>query len=203
MFHMQQSQRISHAKRTDLSDSLMLEAAIELIVDKGTAKTTLKEVGELAGYSRSMAGYRFGNKTGLFEFILRSVGEEWLQSLKSVTKSKNGIKAITSALQEHCKICLTAPKHIQAFYILWFESIGVESSIKNAVKHIQMRRRQDVVNWIETSEYSGVMPASDLAEQFNASVLGIAYHWLANPNDKESITNLHNNLIHSMRLNFN
>ena len=198
-----QQQRISHAKRTDLSDSRMLEAAIELIVDKGTAKTTLKEVGELAGYSRSMAGYRFGNKTGLFEFILRSVGEEWLQSLKAVTKNKNGIKAITNALQEHCKICLTAPKHIQAFYILWFESIGVESAIKEAVSHIQIRRRQDVINWIEASDYFGEIPATDLAEQFNASVLGVAYHWLANPHDKESITNLHNYLIYSMRLHFN
>jgi len=199
---MQQSNRKTHAQRTDLSDAKMLESAIELIVTKGTAKTTLKEVGELAGYSRSMAGYRFGNKTGLFEFILRSIGEEWLETLKVATKNKTGIQAITSALQEHCKICLRAPKHIRAFYILWFESIGTDSKIKLAVESIQARRRLDVIKWIENSNYSGELSAFDLAEQFNASVLGIAYHWLANPNDKDSITKLHNNLIFSMKLNF-
>ena len=199
---MQELQRISHAERTDISDSKMLESAIELIVDKGTDKTTLKEVGELAGYSRSLAGYRFGNKNGLFEFILRSVGEEWLQSLKTVTKNKSGIEAITNALQEHCRICLSAPKHIRAFYILWFESIAVESLVKDAVSNIQSRRRRDVESWIENSNYSGTLNSFDLAEQFNASVLGIAYHWLANPNDKISIKKLHNNLIITMQKHF-
>ena len=202
MLHMQQSLRKSHAERTDISDGKMLESAIELIVEKGTDKTTLKEVGERAGYSRSMAGYRFGNKNGLFEFILRSVGEEWLSSLKKATKNKNGLNAISAALQEHCKICLNAPKHIQAFYILWFESIGVDSPIKDAVASIQSRRRRDVISWIEQSNYKGDLSAQELAEQFNASVLGIAYYWLANPNNISSIENLHNNLINTMQKHF-
>ncbi len=199
---MQQLLRKTQAERTDISDSRMLESAIELIVVKGTDKTTLKEVGELAGFSRSMAGYRFGNKNGLFEFILHSVGEEWLSSLKIATKKKNGLEAITSALKEHCNICLNAPKHIQAFYILWFESIGVQSPIKDAVTSIQKRRRRDVISWIDQSDYQGNLSAAELAEQFNASVLGIAYYWLANPQDKNSIKNLHNNLINTMRLHF-
>ena len=180
----------------------MLESAIALIIEKGTDNTTLKDVGELAGFSRSMAGYRFGNKNGLFEFILRFVGEEWLSSLKLATSNKNGLDAITSALEGHCKLCLNAPKHIQAFYILWFESIGVQSPIKDAVTSIQNRRRRDVINWIEQSDYQGNLAAAELAEQFNASVLGIAYYWLANPQDKNSIKNLHNNLIITMQKHF-
>lgn len=199
---MQRSIRKTHAERTDISDAKMLESAIDLIVAKGTDKTTLKDVGELAGYSRSMAGYRFGNKNGLFEFILRAVGEEWLSSLKRATKNKNGLQAISSALQEHCKICLNAPKHIQAFYILWFESIGVQSPIKDTVASIQNRRRRDVMNWIEQSDYHGDLSALELADQFNASVLGIAYYWLANPKDVSSIKNLHNNLIITMQKHF-
>ncbi len=199
---MQQLLRKTQAERTDISDSRMLESAIELIVVKGTDKTTLKEVGELAGFSRSMAGYRFGSKNGLFEFILHSVGEEWLSSLKIATKKKNGLEAITSALKEHCNICLNAPKRIQAFYILWFESIGVQSPIKDAVTSIQNRRRRDVISWIDQSDYQGNLSAAELAEQFNASVLGIAYYWLANPQDKNSIKNLHNNLIITMQKHF-
>ncbi len=199
---MQQSQRISHAERTDLSDSLMLEAAISLIVDKGTAKTTLKEVGEKAGYSRGLAGYRFGNKAGLFEFILRSVGEEWLSILKTATKGKVGFTAISSALDEHSKLCIKAPDHIRAFYILWFESIGVQSPIKDAVAGIHSRRRNDVIRWLETVKNTSSLNAEDIAEQFNASVLGIAYQWLANPQDKEIIYRLHENLKRTMQLHF-
>jgi len=202
MLHMQQTSRLSHAERTDLSDKLMLESAIDLIVSRGTAKTTLKEVGELAGYSRGLAGYRFGSKTGLFQFVLRSVGEEWLQSLKLVTKKTVGMQAITNALREHCNICISSPKHIRAFYILWFESIGSESVIKETVANIQARRRNDVINWIENSNYQGKLNSGDLAEQFNASVLGIAYQWLANPNNKHNIIKLHDNLIITMQKHF-
>ncbi len=42
--------RMRHGERTGLSDSRMLDACIKLIVEQGTEKTTLKAVGELAGY---------------------------------------------------------------------------------------------------------------------------------------------------------
>ncbi|MEJ2533610.1 MAG: TetR family transcriptional regulator, partial [Halioglobus sp.] len=50
--------RMTQAERTALSDQRMFEAAIRLINERGTQKTTLKDIGELAGYSRGMANYR-------------------------------------------------------------------------------------------------------------------------------------------------
>ena len=41
--------RMTQAERTALSDRLMFEAAIELINEHGTQKTTLKEISERAG----------------------------------------------------------------------------------------------------------------------------------------------------------
>ena len=49
------------AERSAQSDKKMFEAAIELINERGTAKTTLKDIGEHAGYSRGLASYRFGS----------------------------------------------------------------------------------------------------------------------------------------------
>ena len=48
------------AERSALSDKLMFDAAVQLINERGTAKTTLKDIGEVAGYSRGLASYRFG-----------------------------------------------------------------------------------------------------------------------------------------------
>ena len=89
--------RRSQAQRTALSDTRMLEAAIRLIIERGAGKTTLKEVGELAGYSRGLAGYRFGSKEGLLNFVVRSVGDDWLRELKQVTADKIGYAAICAA----------------------------------------------------------------------------------------------------------
>ena len=67
------SARLTQAERTEISDNRMLEAAVELIVDRGPAATSLKEVGLKAGYSRGLAGQRFGSKDKLFSFLLRQV----------------------------------------------------------------------------------------------------------------------------------
>lgn len=195
-------QRKSHEERTELSDSLMFKSAIKLIVDKGTDKTTLKDVGELAGYSRGLAGYRFGTKAGLFEFIVRSVGEQWVTRLMQVTDGKLGYAAISAALDEHSRMCLQASDSIRAFYILWFESISDDSPVKAVIHSIHERRRKDVISWIEQTDYSGDFSPQDIAGQFIVSVLGIAYHWLANPDDTQGIKQLHDNLKRSMKLYF-
>lgn len=199
---MPQIQRKSHSERTDLSDRLMFRTAIKLIVERGTDKTTLKDVGEMAGYSRGLAGYRFGSKAGLFEFIVHSVGEQWVAGLKKVTSGKVGYEAISAALDEHSKMCIDASDSIRAFYILWFESIGVQSPLKDIISAIHERRRNDVILWLNGSDYSGELNPTDIASQLNASVLGIAYHWLANPDDELGIKKLHNNLKRTMKLYF-
>ena len=66
------STRRTQAERTEISDNRMLEAAVELIVDRGPAATSLKEVGLKAGYSRGLAGQRFGSKDKLFALCITS-----------------------------------------------------------------------------------------------------------------------------------
>ncbi|MFK7956382.1 MAG: TetR/AcrR family transcriptional regulator [Lysobacterales bacterium] len=199
---MSQPDRMTHAQRTDLSDRRMLDAAIALIVERGTDKTTLKEVGERAGYSRGLAGYRFGSKAGLFEAIVRSVGEQWLTDLKRVTRGQSGLAAINAAVDEHCRFCLEAADPVRAFYILWFESIGVQSPVKNVISTIHERRRRDIVSWLGSSGYLGPVAPQAIAAQFNAAILGIVYHWLAHPDDAAAITTLHEQLKTNMALYF-
>ncbi len=195
---MNQPDRVSHAERTDRSDRLMLDAAVQLIVSRGTDKTTLKEVGERAGYSRGLAGYRFGSKAGLFEFIVRSIGERWLDDLKRVTAGKNGLAAIEAAIDEHCRFCIEASDSVRAFYILWFESIGVQSPVKDVIAGIHERRRRDLIQWIRKADEKTRVSAETIAGQFNAAILGIAYQWLARPDEAATVKNLHRDLRDNM-----
>ena len=87
---MKSNRRLTQAERTEISDNRMLEAAVRLIVEHGPAATSLKEIGMLAGYSRGLAGQRFGSKDRLFAFVLRRVGETWLGHLKQATENLTG-----------------------------------------------------------------------------------------------------------------
>ena len=59
----------TQAERSATSDKALLDAAIDLILERGIEKTTLQAIGARAGYSRGLATYRFGSKAGLFDEV--------------------------------------------------------------------------------------------------------------------------------------
>ena len=191
--------RMTQAQRSRLSDHRMLQASIRLLVERGPEGTTLKDVGEHAGYSRGLAGHRFGSKAGLFDFILHSLGDDWLSSLTRVTDGLVGLDAINAATDEHLRFCHDAPDHVRAFYLLWFESLGPMSGLKHVVSSIHDRRRRDVARWIRAAQLTHV-DADAVAAQFCASIVGIVYHWLQHPDDIDEVSRLHENLKLNMSL---
>ena len=195
--------RLTQAERTELSDRRMLAAAVELIVGRGPAATSLKEVGLLAGYSRGLAGQRFGSKDKLLAFVLRQVGETWLGQLKAATQGQTGLGAIHHALDEHYRFCVDAPVRVRAFYTLWFESVNAGSELKAIIRNIHERRHQDVISWILADPRISDRAKSEadaVAAQFCASVIGIVYYWLANPTATDETKKLHENLKRTMTL---
>jgi len=197
------ARRRTQAERTALSDARMLEVAVGLIVRRGTAGTTLKEVGEQAGYSRGLAGYRFGSKEGLFAFVVKAVGEEWLRELTAVTRGKVGLAAIGAALDAHRRFIADAPEHVRAFYVLWFESIGPRSGLKEVIERVHERRRRDVLAWIrggiDAGEIDPGVDAGALADHFTGAIVGIVYQWLMQPAARERIDAMHETLKQTMR----
>ena len=187
--------RRTQAERTALSDAKMLSAAVELICAKGTTRTTLKEVGELAGYSRGLASHRFGTKDQLFTFIVRSVGELWLKELRLAVKDEVGVRAIGAAVDAHQAFITQGANNIRAFYILWFNSIGPDQGLREVVANIHKRRHRDVENWIQKAvvnkELSSIVDYRGAAQNFCAAIIGIVYQWLADPENVEHIRELH------------
>ena len=192
----------TQAERTALSDARMLDAAVQLIVERGADGTTLKEVGELAGYSRGLAGYRFGSKANLFSFIVRSVGEEWLRELGQAVEHKVGLDAILAAADAHYRFVVEAADRIRAFYILWFISIGPDLEFKQVIAHVHERRQEDVEAWIRRGVAAGKVrkdiDVRGIADQFCATIIGIVYQWLVAPDAHESIKQLHEGLKQQM-----
>ncbi len=198
---MQETKRMSQSERTDLSDARMLESAVQLMVSVGPEKTTLKEVGENAGYSRGLAGYRFGSKDGLFEFVIRSISEHWLRELKMAVQDRVGLDAIGAATDLHFRFCQAAPDNVRAFYILWFQDIGASTKTQNVIAGIHDRRHRDIVTWLRKDETLSISGEhiDAIADLFCAAIVGIVYQWLMDP-DLMKIKRLHEELKSTIKL---
>lgn len=193
--------RLTQAERTEISDQRMFDAAVSLINERGPAATSLSDVGVSAGYSRGLASHRFGSKEKMFSFVVRRVGDIWLEQLKNATGGQVGFKAIEQAVDQHHQFCVDAPANLRAFYTLWFESVNSKSELNDTINSIHKRRFQDVVNWV-LNDPSIPEPlkrdADVIASQFSASVIGIVYYWLGNFDKFNEIERLHDGLKQTM-----
>jgi len=170
-----EQERRTQAERTALSDARMLDAAVALICERGSAGTTLKDVGERAGYSRGLASYRFGNKGGLFAFLIRSIGESWLRELRRAVRDKVGLDAIEAATDAHYRFIVEAAEPIRAFYILWFDSIGrswrISTSAADATSSPGSRRASPWARYRRAST-PAVSPSSSVPPSSVSSTSG-------------------------------
>lgn len=175
----------TQAERTALSDKAMLNAAIELILEHGTEKTTLQAIGETAGYSRGLATYRFGSKAGLFDEVCKSISRRWLDYLKNSVGDKIGVDAMCAALDAFFQFISDSPREARVQQILYCGAGSPKSEYRQTSVDIHQRQQDDVVTWIRVGQARGVVrldiDPKSIATQYIAYISGMTYLLLINP----------------------
>ena len=178
--------RMTQAERSALSDKRMFDAAVELINERGTQKTTLKEIGERAGYSRGLANYRFGSKDGLMLELFEQFDARWEEHLANYLQGARGLAAMrqaAGALRDFLKL---ESGYMRAMYLLWYECLGHETEMRRMLAEHHQAYRQDAQRWIEQGIEAGEVrqevDAQQFAVQYCAFIFGIVYQWLVNAN---------------------
>lgn len=178
--------RRTHLERTELSERSMLDATELLILELGTVKTTLKEVGEKAGYSRGLANSRFGNKETLFLKLAGRCRETWLSELQLASGSKTGLSAFLSRFDAIISFVENHPNEAKVMYILWFESVGSASEMKAGLERFHKEARKDISRQIQEALAAGEIAQDvdpdDFAILLTSAFFGLTYQWLVSPN---------------------
>jgi AcrR family transcriptional regulator len=179
------SQPRTQAERTAISDRAMIEAAIELILEHGTDKTTLAAIGEKAGYSRGLATYRFGSKPGLYDEVCKSISRHWLDYLKADVGDKVGIEAMCAALDSFFQFVSDYPREARVLQILYCAAASPKSEYRQTSVNIHQRQQDDVADWVRAGQADGSIRANadpkSIAAQYIAYISGMTYLWLINP----------------------
>lgn len=177
-----ESPGLTQAERSAISDRAMLDAAVGLILEFGTEKTTLAMIGEKAGYSRGLASYRFGSKAGLYDALCRAIGRHWLEHLKRGVDGKVGIDAMCAALDTLFDWVSESPKEARVLQILHSGSASPGSEFQETSIGIHRRQQSDVASWVDAGVRKGQIrrdiDADAVAAQYVAYTSGIAYLWL-------------------------
>lgn len=179
------SRRMTQAERTALSDARMLEAAKHLIAQVGTHNTTLREVGEKAGYSRGLASNRFGSKEGLFGHLVRDFNRRWAEELRSSVGTSTGLPAFSAALDAVEFFLLNRSEEMKALYILWFESMSSHDEVRQRLARNHKAYRRDAERWVREGIADGsirdTVDPQSFAVEFASLIFGLIYQWLVDP----------------------
>jgi AcrR family transcriptional regulator len=177
--------RLSQTERVALSDARMFEAAMRLISRHGTHNTTLKEVGEEAGYSRGLASNRFGSKEALFSSLVTYFNSKWKQELEKFVGSRTALAAFMSSLDAVQDFLLNQPTYMKAMYILWYESISSHSEVRDWLAKQHDVYRDDAARWLEEAKREGAIrdniDTKTFAVLYWSFLSGTIYQWLVRP----------------------
>ncbi len=163
----------------------MIDAAIDLLLLNGSAKTTLAAIGEAAGYSRGLATYRFGSKAGLFDEICKATAREWLKYLTAAVDDKTGIDAICAAADAYRDFLTQSPRQARVLHLLYGEATNPNADSRLSALDTYARQRRDIIDWIEKGKAAGQVRADahpeTVAIRFIAYIAGITHLWLIMP----------------------
>ena len=167
--------RLTQTERTALSDNRMFEAAISLILEKGTVNTTLREIGEKANYSRGLASYRFGTKENLYRELLVRIEKSWSKRFHAEVQGLRGLAAFKKTLEMFEEILRADIQAYQAAMIVRFESVGSNSETSSRTRTVMDIQRRQVANWIQQAIDDGHIKARIDPHEFSTNHISFLY----------------------------
>ncbi|MEU1369772.1 TetR/AcrR family transcriptional regulator [Streptomyces sp. NPDC005803] len=171
--------RRTQAQRRDTARAAIIETAIRLLADGGYANMTLADLGERAGYSRSLATHYFGSKPKLLAAVVQHVLDQnpsarLDESLRGFARIEAEVAAVLDGLEE-------SPHMARAYIVITFEAITSLPELRPVVHEQNVAFRRRIESALREGKALGtVRPDVDAASAsiaVMAMVRGIAWEW--------------------------
>jgi AcrR family transcriptional regulator len=171
---------LTQPQRVETSARRLIEAAAELITEKGWEATTAAEIGRRAGYSRAMVHARYGSKDAILDTLFRTTYEARLDTTPA--DDADGLRQALGHFDRIIELYVEDRAFVRAVFVLTFEAVKSTSPIRG-------RMRAWLSSGVETVEAGlragirdgSVRPDVDVVAattDISTSGLGLAYHWI-------------------------
>lgn len=173
--------------RSALSTRRLLDAAAELIAEKGLNNTTLAMIGERAGYSHGLVTRRFGSKDGLLMALVDRMTIGWFETYVNPEIDKaNGLEALRIRVRTIRRGWEISIRRMRALYTLMFEgAMQPIPALRDHMQHLQNFALAATADAVRRGVKDGSLRADldpEATARFITSALrGVAYHAMIVP----------------------
>jgi AcrR family transcriptional regulator len=177
--------RRTQKERVEESARRLVDAALELIAEKGFERTTAAEIGERAGYSRSMVRDRYGSKEALLESLFATQFEARLLPAARTTRKTTGLGRVLGQLDDLERAIRTEPDIMRALIVLSFEAPGPLGSVRawyaQMIAHYEAEMVESLAAGEADGSIRGGLDRRAEAEGFVSYGIGLCFRWTLDP----------------------
>ncbi|MGV0741910.1 TetR/AcrR family transcriptional regulator [Mycolicibacterium sp. XJ870] len=177
---------MTQPERVELSSRRLLQAAAELIVEKGWEATTAAEIGRRAGYSRAMVHARYGSK----DAILAAFQQTYVTRLNpDAEPGATGLQQVLAHFDRIQEIHAEDAALMRAMFVSAFEAVKTTSPLRDAVRTQLSGAAVKIDAGLRAGiEDGSIRPDIDVAsalQDITAAVFGIAFQWVVLPEEHD------------------
>ena len=180
------SERLTQYQRVEQSSRLLLQAAAELIVEKGWEATTAADIGRRAGYSRAMVHARYGSK----DAILAAFQQVYVARLNPDPEpGSTGLQQVLAHFDRVQEIHAEDAAVTRAMFVSAFEAVKTSSPLRDGVRAQLSGAARKVAAGVHAGIADGSLRADIDADaavrDITGSIFGIAFQWVVLPEEHD------------------
>jgi AcrR family transcriptional regulator len=175
--------RRTQGERRDAARTAILETAVQLLAGGGYASMTLADLGQRAGYSRSLATHYFGSKSKLLAEVIDYVLTE--SPPRALADDAPGTERIEAEVEGFFANLRTHPWWLRAYIVIAHEAATSLPELQPAIhrQNVAFRGRIEAA-LREAIDLGSVDPELDVVSAslaIMAMVRGVAWEWFTDP----------------------
>jgi AcrR family transcriptional regulator len=201
----EQKIRRPHAVRREEAEERMVQAAVQIVAERGLENLTLAECGEAAGYSRGLAPHYFGSKDGLITAIANHIVDDYTARQRADRPNRVGIAGLLDNVAYYIESGRSNVVTLRAFHSVLAAALKqtpLSDSIAKLNRASVYSFTKMIRSGIERNEIRADVNARAQASLIILQLRGMLTLWLLDPEHvdldaikKEFLSNLRRSLI--------
>lgn len=127
------SQRLTQAERRSRSEEALLDAAAELIAERGVDRASLALIGERAGMSRGLPTHHFGSKDTLVARLAARAQDRIADVMAAAAQRRagapSGLEVIFVTIDSYLELFEDPDPDVRALLVMWGSTFPSLSSV--------------------------------------------------------------------------
>src|SRR3954468_21902930 len=173
--------RRTQRERRDRTESALVTAAAEIVVESGLRSLTLARVGERAGYSRGIVNHHFGSKQALIEALALATQRGFVPGMNQFAP---GLERLLALVEGYVGALGEVGVTNRAFLLLWAEAATapeLTALFRERDEGFRTDLREDVAIGIAEGDVRADVDPGDVAIAIMGQLRGIGIQRLLDP----------------------